>query len=589
MIAEEEMAEKVVQDEEPEITWNLQAIHAEQLQDEVDVQQRVRVAVLDSGVDYSTGINLAGSVDLVDREASECMMGMFQDGTGHGTAIASIISGNGETGVLGVNPNAELYSVKVLDDSNTAPLSRIIEGIYWCIDNDINIINMSFGTSKYSPALQKAVADAYDANILLVAAAGNHASAVEYPAAFAQVMAVASTDTEAQLSTFSNTGEELDVAAPRERIRVAHFLDGYTITHGTSIAVPHVVGAASLLWEKDTSKSNEFIRQLLDFSAKEIADADNCGLLDVNQAIAIYDSFAKNFDGMAVIREDKIPENTAEPETFAYIADDENYVGGRWWTDAHGDMVEDVAKKRTMDLKLIKILMLGIKYPDRSNWKGGTAHPWWHGYGKEEPMCNYIGCYELATNIALKGGKPFTFKAYQTLYNTTSTSVKGIDQDIFNRMMVDIDTVTVGGKEWAEVLKENGTKIGGNSKENRKYFLWGCAMHILTDSFSHETRRLVGSKMVTLTHAEGADNPVKVGKRAEVAMKAIHYSLNRLEADNGAGLEKGIAGNCSDYYYALKHAKFEGEFTKFKLLGYAKQNQNLTQEKIELFEKASWN
>ena len=74
------------------------------------------MAVLDSGVDYVTGINLAGYVNLVEGE--EELSEIFQDSTGHGTGIAGIISGNGETGILGVNPNAEVYSVKVLDEEN---------------------------------------------------------------------------------------------------------------------------------------------------------------------------------------------------------------------------------------------------------------------------------------------------------------------------------------------------------------------------------------------------------------------------------------------------------------------------------------
>ena len=93
--------------------------------------------------------------------------------------------------MYGVNPDVELYSVKVLDGDNKAPLSRIIRGIYWCMENDIDIINMSFGTTVCSQALKQAVSDAYAANILMVGAAGNGGGDVEYPAAFEEVMAVA--------------------------------------------------------------------------------------------------------------------------------------------------------------------------------------------------------------------------------------------------------------------------------------------------------------------------------------------------------------------------------------------------------------
>lgn len=76
---------------------------------------------------------------------------MYYDITGHGTSVAGIIALTGKvTGLKGINPNVQLYSVKVLDNNNMAPISRIIEAIYWCIDNDIDIINMSFGTPHYS-------------------------------------------------------------------------------------------------------------------------------------------------------------------------------------------------------------------------------------------------------------------------------------------------------------------------------------------------------------------------------------------------------------------------------------------------------
>ena len=165
--------------------------------------------------------DLAKSVNLVPEEKS--ITQMFLDLTGHGTGIASIIAGNDEGDIQGINPNVELYSVKVLDKENKAPLSRIIEGIYWCIENDVNIINMSFGTPVCSYAMEKAVQDAYDANILMVGASGNHADNVEYPAAFDEVMAVAATNTNSEIAAFSNTGEKLEVAAPGEKIKAAGF------------------------------------------------------------------------------------------------------------------------------------------------------------------------------------------------------------------------------------------------------------------------------------------------------------------------------------------------------------------------------
>ena len=147
---------------EPEdYEWNMKAVDANEV--ETDSPVKIKVAVLDSGIDNVIGIELADSVNLVPEEGN--ISPMFLDVSGHGTGIASIIAGTAQNEVQGVNPNVDLYSVKVLDAMNKAPVSRIIEGIYWCIDNGIQIINMSFGTSRYSEALQNAVQEAYEAGM----------------------------------------------------------------------------------------------------------------------------------------------------------------------------------------------------------------------------------------------------------------------------------------------------------------------------------------------------------------------------------------------------------------------------------------
>jgi minor extracellular protease Epr len=202
--------------------WNAKAIEADRINDnEIDAEQKVKVAILDSGVDFVPGVDVKSKINLTDDKTSDFTNFMYQDLTGHGTGIAGIIASKGDIGVMGVNPNAELYSIRVMEKSNTASVSRIVEGIYWCIENNINIINMSFGTHVYSEILENAVKDAYNANILMVGAAGNDHTSVEYPAAFPQVVAVASTDTNSEISAFSNEGDEIEVAAPGEHIKTA--------------------------------------------------------------------------------------------------------------------------------------------------------------------------------------------------------------------------------------------------------------------------------------------------------------------------------------------------------------------------------
>ena len=293
-----------------------------------------------------------------------------------------MIAGTEDNVVQGVNPNVELYSVKVLDKNNQAPISRIVEGLYWCIENDINIINMSFGTAAYSKTLEKAIEDAYKANILMVAAAGNHDSDVEYPAAFEEVMAVAATNTESEISDFSNTGEELDVAAPGEKVKVLGFFGMNGVTHGTSIAVPQVVGVASLLWEQDLSKSNEFIRQLINYSSKNIENTNDCGLLDAGYASDIYEEFEKNFLETDFEIKEFIPDNNEAVGTFKEVEDDLSYVEGRWLKAGHQSLVASGAKKNGVtNTTELAVLKAGAVYPDstESEMNGLEDNAEYHG------------------------------------------------------------------------------------------------------------------------------------------------------------------------------------------------------------------
>lgn len=563
-----EEGEETGNKEETECEWNIQAVNAEDTAEET-VSRKVKTAVLDSGVDYVTGINLAGYVNFIEGE--EELSPIFQDLTGHGTAIAGIISGNGETGIKGINPNAELYSVKVLDGENKAPLSRIIEGIYWCIEQNMNIINMSFGTPVYSKALEQAVKDAYDAGLLMVAAAGNDGEAVEYPAAFPEVMAVAATNPEANISEFSNTGEELDVAAPGEKVRVAAFFDGNQVTHGTSIAAPHVTGAASLLWEKDLTKSNDFIRQLINESAKAIEGTDECGLLDVGYAEQMYDAFAETYQeegDVTGVTETEIPENMVEAESFKEVNTDEAYVEGRWKGSDHQAAVTTGSSGLGFSTAAINVIKQGAVYPDQNaSWQKGEYHPWWHGRWKTTKNTvtdktvlidgvkvkkiwdvNYTAVLEMVTEIALEGG------------NLGS----GITYDFFEGM--DVDTYEEVKRD-LNALKNKYVKIlSSNTKTNRMYFLFGCAIHSITDAFAHSTTDSNGVKIKHTGDSKSADEINYFKGRYKMAVYTTENVLKELKG--------GYIADGEDVYRAIKRKCQEGSvgFKMIKIKPYISAN-----------------
>lgn len=551
--------------EKRETEWNLQAINVNKTDKKSDIKDKVKIAVLDSGVDFISGMNLVGSVNFVETE--DYVAPYYQDLTGHGTNIASVIVGDGENIVQGVNPNAELYSVKVLDENNQAPISRIIEGIYWCIENDINIINMSFGTPTYSKALEKAVKDAYNANILMVAAAGNEDSDVEYPAAFGEVMAVAATNTESEISDFSNSGEELDVAAPGEKVRVLGFFGMNGVTEGTSIAVPQVVGVASLLWERDLTKSNEFIRQLINYSSKNIENTNDCGLLDAEYASQIYDEFEENFVGTNLVGKGLIPENDEAVEIFDEVEDDSAYVEGRWVKTRHQELVTNGAKNDGLTTTELKILKAGAIYPDsaESEMNGLSDNAEYHGgyvdCGGNDT--NYIACYEFVTRIALKNGNASTINR---------STIMGLGQASYEWIKWDFEGTGAGAVTWKNIFSDLNVS---NTNKNKKYFTWGIALHILSDTFAHKTYRKSDNKLIVHedqytnpnTQIPGADVITVVKGRWVVAQHAVDYSIDCLLTNN--------FGDCAEIINALEEQTYTSNselFLKKRLSQYVQSN-----------------
>lgn len=208
----------------------------------------VRVAVLDTGIDLDhpdlVG-NIKGGFNAVNPHKKA------DDDNGHGTHVAGIIAAaNNSIGVVGVAPSASLYAVKVLGASGSGYLSDIIEGLGWCADKGIQVVNMSLGTSSDVQSLHDAIAAAADRGIVLVAAAGNNgpgADTVLYPAKYPEVIAVAATDQTDAAAYFSSTGPAVELAAPGVNIYSTVKGGGYAYMSGTSMATPHVSGTAALV------------------------------------------------------------------------------------------------------------------------------------------------------------------------------------------------------------------------------------------------------------------------------------------------------------------------------------------------------
>ncbi len=234
-------------------TWGVSRIGSESVHTTQVKGAGVKVAVLDTGIDYThpdLDNNYRGGINIIDPDLPA---GPFDDSwNSHGTHVAGIIAAELDgNGVVGVAPQASLYAIKTLDNGGSGYLSDVIAGIEWAIANDIDIINMSLGLRRDSPALAEVCARAYEAGILLVAAAGNTGlyglGEVLYPARYSTVIAVGATNPDDTLHLMSAVSPDVDLVAPGSNIYSSITYSGYNVLTGTSQASPHVAGVAALI------------------------------------------------------------------------------------------------------------------------------------------------------------------------------------------------------------------------------------------------------------------------------------------------------------------------------------------------------
>lgn len=219
----------------------------------------VKVAVVDTGVDTThpdLSANIAGGANFVSTVRS------YKDDNGHGTHVAGIIGASNNTiGVVGVAPEARIYAVKVLNKSGTGYISDIIAGLQWSVTNRMDVVNMSLGSNYPSASFESAINAASDAGVIIVAAAGNDSSYVDYPAAYDKTIAVSATDKNNLLASFSSRGNQVDVAAPGVSIYSTYKGSAYATMSGTSMATPHVSGVIALMLQRDPGMTLDEIRQ----------------------------------------------------------------------------------------------------------------------------------------------------------------------------------------------------------------------------------------------------------------------------------------------------------------------------------------
>lgn len=284
-------------------SWGVQHINSQFVHDQNIKGSGIKIAVLDTGIDYNhvdLNANFKGGVSFVLDQYGNVINpdGLDDSYDSHGTHVAGIIAADDNgIGVIGVAPDASLYAVKVLDGAGFSTASWIISGIEWAMDKGSNIITMSLESTEDNTAVFEAVNVAYNSGILLVAAGGNtYGGSINYPAAYDSVIAVTATDMNDQKASFSPIDPKIEIAAPGMDIYSTIINNGYGYRSGTSMAAPHVTGVAALIYStnfndlnRDGKYDNKDVRLLL-HNTKDLGiigrdDTFGYGLVDAQMAV----------------------------------------------------------------------------------------------------------------------------------------------------------------------------------------------------------------------------------------------------------------------------------------------------------------
>lgn len=233
----------------------------------------VDVAIIDTGIDLDHP-----DLNVYRAGAKNCSSGKSaDDGNGHGTHVAGTVGAKDDaTGVVGMAPGARLWPVRVLNNKGSGTFSAIVCGIDYVAAHadQIEVANMSLGGTgsddgncgrSNGDAMHQAICGAVDAGVTFVVAAGNESddAAKHVPASYDEVITVSAladfnglpgggaaatcrSDVDDTFASFSNYGADVDLIAPGVCIASTWRGGGYSTISGTSMASPHVAGAAAL-------------------------------------------------------------------------------------------------------------------------------------------------------------------------------------------------------------------------------------------------------------------------------------------------------------------------------------------------------
>ena len=328
---------------------------------DIETGDEVVVGVIDTGVDWGHE-DLVGNIwtnpnEIAGNNIDDDSNGYIDDIRGwdfinndndpfddnrHGTHVSGTIAavGNNGIGTVGVSWTAKIMGLKFLDANGSGSISDAILAVEYATMMGAKLTNNSWGGGGFSQAMYDAIEAAKNADILFIAAAGNDGTnndaSPHYPSNYdlANIISVASTDRNDQRSSFSNFGAiSVDLGAPGSSILSTFPNDTYGTINGTSMATPHVTGAASLLWAQTPGASHTDVKNKLMIHVDPIAALAGItvtgGRLNIYNALLIGAfplNLTENGGGQATNAFDgTISVSSAQLFRFGFNANDEAY------------------------------------------------------------------------------------------------------------------------------------------------------------------------------------------------------------------------------------------------------------------------
>lgn len=504
---------------EEEYPSNIKMVNGDLPETVFEALETVKIGILDSGVSYNDELNIAQHVSLIPNMPHD-NAGASYDISGHGTSIAGVIGSKiDDKGIIGIYPNVEIYAIQVMNNDNTVPLSRVVEGINWAIENDIDVLNMSFGTSVNSEILHNAIKEAYNNNMLMVAAAGNTSNTTQYPAKYPEVLSVGAVNGDCEVSSFSASDEFVDIYAPGEGVVTTGIFNGYMAVDGTSVAAPHVTAAAAVLFAKDKTRSNDYIMQLIKSTANT---TNNVHVLDIENSLDCYD----NFEYVPSINYEIEDEYNNYSTDIISEYDSDSIAVGSWSKTDHKTLINNNSSANSISTNNIKLMAAASSMADEiygtsyTNSSSDTTFMYkfypLHAYGytssaSSNTLVSYNSNFLADTKYLYRLARYYLNSDSVTSANTQSNidevTKAGANYSILQKVVFSSTAIytnpqvnygdsrgTVENVAVKGIVKMNIVEgISEDTVEERAFKILGLAIHLAGDAYAHRVRVPVSS------------------------------------------------------------------------------------------------